>query len=234
MWRVAFLDPAVGTWSATNASSTSDPLTVLLSKALTNLQTSPRNYTLILLRLLSNAFSSRVLALRFFSEPGKSNMTTLLVSSLLHQDATVRTAAASLAFNVSAVLQKARVEKMRDGGSGELAEDEDWEVEMVSAIVEAVDREKESEEVGEYPPKQHSDCNAKLIPCFTVHRLTASLGFLLRLSPFHETALVPLLEALDARKVLKSKLEKGGCGEKGIEKKEVRRLVEEVAMKLCP
>ena len=67
-----------------------------------------------------------------------------------------------------------------------------------------------------------------------VHRLTASLAFLLRLSPSYKAQLVPLLEVLQGRAVLRSKLSKGGCGENGVGKKEVRRLVEEVADKLCP
>lgn len=66
-----------------------------------------------------------------------------------------------------------------------------------------------------------------------VYRLTASLACLLRLSPFYEQQLVPLLEVLQARGVLKTKLEKGGCGEAGVVKKEIRRLVVEVAEKLC-
>jgi len=69
---------------------------------------------------------------------------------------------------------------------------------------------------------------------FAVHRLTASLAFLLRLSPFYETQLASLLDVLQGRAVLKSKLGKGGCGAAGVGKKEVRRLVEEVAGKLCP
>jgi desumoylating isopeptidase 1 len=67
-----------------------------------------------------------------------------------------------------------------------------------------------------------------------VHRLTATLAFFLHLSPYYETLLGPLLEVLQARDVLKSKLSKGGCGEAGVDKKEVRNLVEEVAQKLCP
>jgi hypothetical protein len=42
-----------------------------------------------------------------------------------------------------------------------------------------------------------------------------------------------LLEALQGQAVLKGKLEKGGCGENGVRKKEVRKLIEEVAGKLC-
>ncbi|KAG6906202.1 hypothetical protein DXG01_015241 [Tephrocybe rancida] len=67
-----------------------------------------------------------------------------------------------------------------------------------------------------------------------VHRLTASLAFLLRLSPVYESQVSPLLEVLQARDVLKRKLAKGGCGEEGVTKKGVRELVEDVAMKLCP
>lgn len=67
-----------------------------------------------------------------------------------------------------------------------------------------------------------------------MHRLTACLAFLLRLSPFYNDQLVPLLEILQSQAHLKSKLEKGGCGESGVQKDEVRKLVEEVAIKLCP
>lgn len=77
-------------------------------------------------------------------------MTSVLVPSLLHEDGAVRTAAASLAFNVAAFIQKGRVAKVR----GEIVaafEDEDWEVEIVSAAIEALDRETASEDVGERP-----------------------------------------------------------------------------------
>ncbi|KAG6823227.1 hypothetical protein H0H93_004058, partial [Arthromyces matolae] len=84
---------------------------------------------------------------------------------------------------------KGRVEKLRGGagvGGVQVPEDEDWEVEMVSAVVEALDREIDSEEVA------------------------------------HDTQVAPLLEVLQARDVLKRKLEKGGCGENGVGKKDVR------------
>ena len=79
----------------------------------------------------------------------------VLVPSLLHSDGLVRTAAASLAFDVSTVLQKSRVEAVKSGRGIKpyrAAEDRvaDWEVEMVSAVIEALDREKENEEVGKH------------------------------------------------------------------------------------
>ena len=70
--------------------------------------------------------------------------------------------------------------------------------------------------------------------CVPVHRLVAALAFLLRLSPSCEGQLAPLLEVLQSRETLEGKLEKGGCGEKGVQKPEVRKLIQEVARKLCP
>ena len=57
---------------------------------------------------------------------------------------------------------------------------------------------------------------------------------MLRLSPSYEGQLASLLEVLQSKETLKSKLEKGGCGENGVQKAEVRKLVVEVADKLCP
>jgi hypothetical protein len=77
-------------------------------------------------------------------------------------------------------------------------EDEEWEVEMVSAVVEAIEREGSSEDVG----------GCQLHSCllffgelthgsfFLVHRLTATLALLLRLSPAYDTQLVPRWEAM--------------------------------------
>lgn len=159
MWRLTFLDPAAGTWCSAIPSKTSDPIVGFLKKGNEGLDTAPRNYVLTLLRLLCNAFSSAVVAIRLLSDVPSSGetesprnlLTSLLVSTLLHQDAAVRTAAASLAFNVAGYLQKGRVENVRGvRNTGSEGEDGDWEVEMVSAIVEAIGRDKESEEVGEF------------------------------------------------------------------------------------
>ncbi|KAH0586619.1 hypothetical protein H2248_007839 [Termitomyces sp. 'cryptogamus'] len=216
LWRLALLDPAVGTWVASSPVA-SNPLSIFVNKATTTLQQSdpssnPRNFLLTTLRLLSNAFATPVLAQTLFTS-ARAAVAAVVIPSLLHTDGLVRTAAASLTFNVSAYLQKGRVEKVR-GGAENVQEDEDWEVEMVSAVVEALDREVTSEEV--------------------VHRLTASLACLLRVSPAYGNQLSPLLEVLQARDVLKRKLAKGGCGEEGVTKKDVRKLIEEVANKLCP
>ncbi|KAF8968944.1 PPPDE putative peptidase domain-containing protein [Flammula alnicola] len=222
MWRLAFLDPAVGAWAASlTPSSASDPVGVFLPKAISSQDTptkGARNYILTVLRLLCNAFSSPVLARKLLREDMRQKITSVLVPSLLHTDPVVRTAAASLAFDVAAVIQKDRVESVRTGKGIRPGSEEDladWQVEMVSALLEALDREKENEEV--------------------VHRLTAALAFYVRLSPHYETQIKPLLEVLQSRDVLKGKLAKGDGWnvDGGIGKKDIRKLVEEVAMKLC-
>ncbi|KAI0333739.1 DUF862-domain-containing protein [Cubamyces sp. BRFM 1775] len=226
MWRLAVLDEGVATWLATGPNP--DPLQLFLDKALEILEsvdpaqkTGARNYFLTVLRTLANGFShtalSKTLLSRAASSGKRAPMTRAIVATLLHDDAAVRTAAASLAFNVAATLQKSRMEKLRGVTPGtvpvEVEEDEEWEVELVSAVLEALSNETQSEEV--------------------VHRLTAALAFLLRLSPFYESQLASLLEVLQSRETLKRKLAKGGCGENGVQKPEVRKLVTEVAEKLC-
>lgn len=153
MWRLALLDPSASSWCASlsvNATSP-DPIALFLAKATAGLAASnaPRNYILTVLRMLSNAFSNTALTHTLLSPARRAEITGLLVTTLLHEDATVRTAAASLAFNVATYLQKGRVEKLKGGNGAEgTNEDGDWEVELMSAVIEAIDREKGSEEVG--------------------------------------------------------------------------------------
>lgn len=148
-------------------------------------------------------------------------MTSVLVPSLLHEDASVRTSAASLAFNATSLLQKSRVEKVRGSGKLDVAEDEDWQVETLSALIEALDREK-APEVGAY-----LCCSVwHLSHILPVYRLVASLACLVRLSPFYESQLQSMLEVLQAQSILKGKMEL-------VDKKEVRALITEVADKLC-
>ncbi|KAF4617546.1 hypothetical protein D9613_005689 [Agrocybe pediades] len=225
LWRLALLDPAVGNWisSLPPGTSSQDPVNIFLPKAISAQDSTgskgARNYILTVLRFLCNAFSSPSLARKMLRDNiPRSQISAILIPSLLHSDPLVRTASASLAFNIAAVIQKDRVESVRTG-RGIQADSEDyladWEVETVSAILEAYDREKENEEV--------------------VHRLAAALAFYLRLSPQYESQIKPLLEVLQSREVLRSKLNKGPGwnAEGGLAKKDVRKLVEEISTKLC-
>ncbi|TDL23184.1 DUF862-domain-containing protein [Rickenella mellea] len=235
MWRLAILDEAVANWCATGSASGSSPIHMLLDKAVSAIASSdttavPRNFLLTTLRMLANGFSHVTLARtlidgRSAATPNKTastrqNLTSVLVATLLHTDAPVRTAAASVAFNVAAHCQKPLIDAQRNGRRGVSVKiddaEGDWEVEMVSAVVEAIGRETQSEDV--------------------VHRLTASLAFILHLSPYYEVQLKPLLDVLQARVILLAKWKggNGGLGEQGLSKKDVRRLVEEVARNLCP
>ncbi|EMD39905.1 hypothetical protein CERSUDRAFT_81230 [Gelatoporia subvermispora B] len=229
MWRLAFLDEAVGTWCAglsTTHPHTINPVQLFLRKAndildLTDpdVKAAARNYLLTVLRMIANAYATPALARVLLSPSGERDaLTRALVGALLHGDAAVRTAAASVAFNVAASLQQRRVDQVRgaDGAGASMGAEEDgeWDVELVSAMLEALGNEAQSEEV--------------------VHRLTAAIAFMLRLSPVYDTQLAPLLEVLQARDTLKAKLVAGGCGEQGVQKKDIRKLVEEVAERLCP
>jgi hypothetical protein len=112
-----------------------------------------RNYVLTVLRLLCNTFSSPALTRKIFTDPAvRTILTSVLVQSLLHQDASVRTAASSLTFNVAAWLQSGRIEAVKSGKGVQadaIGEDDEWEIELISAVVEALDREIGNEEVGE-------------------------------------------------------------------------------------
>ena len=75
------------------------------------------------------------------------------MQTLLHQDRLVRMAAASLAFNVGAWVQRSRVARIKgeEVGDGIRADEEVgvWEVELVSAVAESLAGEEESEDAGE-------------------------------------------------------------------------------------
>ncbi|KAJ6557338.1 PPPDE putative peptidase domain-containing protein [Mycena vulgaris] len=224
MWRLAVLDPAAGSWLA--AAQGGGPVGVLARIARDALaqptqDKGTRNYVLTALRLLANAFGSAPLARGLLCGPGSDGeVLGTLVPALLHSDATVRTAAASLAFNAAASVQRARVAAgaglggvtantgahAANDADAAAAADEEWQVELASALVEALEREA-GEDV--------------------VHRLVAALACLLRFAPA-DGQVGALFEVLGARTVVLDKLKAGS-----VQKKEVRRLVEEVGA-LCP
>jgi len=154
LWRLAILDPSVSSWIVSHPpSNPSDPLEVLVPKAVLALDTSSkgaRNFSLIILRFLCNSLSHTPLANRLLRTEMRDQLKAVLIAGLLHPDATVRTASASLAFNTAAVLQKARVDAVKSGRGvqSEEADLADWQIEIITAIVEALNRELENEEVG--------------------------------------------------------------------------------------
>jgi len=161
LWRLLVLDPATETWVASQPNFDQHPLSLLLASTEYTVASSSRNYILTILRLFANIFASPLIAQRLVLGSQKQKLTALIIQTLLHDDAVVKNASASLIFNYSAALQKSRVDfaigtTMR-GTSIPIDEDEDWEVEMVSAIIEALRRAKENEEFGESNMGYHSD-----------------------------------------------------------------------------
>ena len=173
-WRMGLLDVTVSSWlAAADVEGRTNVTDILLNAAISVVDTpsaSSRNLILTTLRLLSNGFANTSL-MRHFLNPtpnsyhsklsSRQKITNFLVPTLLYADAPVRTAAASLAFNIAAHYQRPLIEAQRNGKRGDpVADNEnegqgDWEVEIVSAVVEALEREKQSEEVGKYASTLH-------------------------------------------------------------------------------
>ena len=239
LWRLALLDPAVGTWISSDP-SLQDPIKTFFDKCINDPTVIERSYILTLLRLLSNAFSTPVLSRRLLTVYKGKMTTDILLPNLTNADLLVRTAAASLAFNVAGWVQRGRsvrvpgVETNFDEGMLEAEEDGEWEVEMILAVVNGIGQEDTSEDVGGCIPIITLSCQLMHVPCFLVRRLTSTLAFLLRLSPIYNTELAPLLEALNSQDVLMQKIVNGVGGVVWEKDNEVRLLVEEVAKKLCP
>ncbi|KAI0300183.1 PUL domain-containing protein [Russula brevipes] len=192
VWRLAVLEPTI-------AQVTLAPLVKVLTLASEFVASSPRATMLTLLRLATNALGT---SLSRSLLAGDTRARAALTRRL------VRVAAASLAFNVGAWVQRGSdaVDGIRAG-----EEDGEWEMELVSAVAEALGSEDESEDA--------------------VHRLTATLAFLIRLSPFYDDQLAPLLSVLQVGEALKGKLTDDG--KLKVRKKEIRALVLEVADRLC-
>lgn len=150
LWRLALLVPEVANQVYT---STTSPLASLLQIAADSASSAEaKNLTLTSLRLACNIFSNPALTRRMLSQapyPGgqvpRDIITRLLISALLSEVPTVRVAAASLAFNVSAFLQMPLMASFNSGQTGQMkadvVHDIDWVFELLSAVVEAVRRE---------------------------------------------------------------------------------------------
>ena len=149
VWRLAILEPTI-------AQVTLTPLVKVLTANSESVPSSPRATLLTLLRLTANALGtplSRSLLPAAGAPEARGALTSVLVQTLLHEDRLVRVAAASLAFNVGAWVQKGRVARIKgeEVADGIRADEEDgeWEVELVSAVAEALAGEEESEDAGE-------------------------------------------------------------------------------------
>ena len=156
-WRLALLEPRFARLSV-NASD--EPFKVLLNTATkslnesTTLDTGPRNFYITILRMFSNGFATLELSRHLMKPSLRPLLTQIVVPSLLHSDPAVRSAAAGLTFNMVSHQQSALVDFYRNGNAGDPVPDTegegggDWETEVVTAILESLNKETQSEEVG--------------------------------------------------------------------------------------
>ncbi|KAI8888458.1 DUF862-domain-containing protein [Backusella circina FSU 941] len=114
----------------------------------------PKATWLMILRIACNVFANETLSATHFTSnlptSHRTQLSQLLITSLLAQDSAVRQTAASLAYNCSVSIALERLKK--DENEGVLMgmpeqEDDDWEVELSSAILDALTKEKD-EEIG--------------------------------------------------------------------------------------
>ncbi|WVQ93816.1 hypothetical protein IAU59_000894 [Kwoniella sp. CBS 9459] len=212
LWRVGLLKPRLASYLALRLSPSSqppsppDPISTILSLASNTLTLSgtstPKPFLLTVLRLITNLLASNELANLTLSSGNGSHpeiqekMISILVESLLHPEVTVRSAAAGVAVNAGAWKQRTK---------GDVSHDVEWDVEVVSALVEGIGREADED---------------------VAHRLLAALGMITYLSPRYTDDIKPLLEVLGAKDTIAAKI-------KGWKKKEVKKLAEEIVGKLC-
>jgi len=160
LWRVCLLDPKVTallTVALSPSSNSPEPLSTVLDLASSTLKASssstPKPFLLTVLRLLTNLLAPLPLANMILATPSHTpklhklleNILSVTVDSLLHPDQSVRSAAAGVAVNLAG--WRHRISKEQGTGADEGGEHE-WEVELVSAAIEAIDREAD-EDVGE-------------------------------------------------------------------------------------
>lgn len=116
-----------------------------------NSQEPPKKATwLMILRIACNIFANSTLSTTHFTSKletsHRSQLTQLLITSLLADDAQIRQAAASLAYNCSTCIAIERLKKEEGIFTGMAEqEDDDWLVELSSAILDALTKETDEE-----------------------------------------------------------------------------------------
>jgi desumoylating isopeptidase 1 len=99
---------------------------------------------------MSNALAIPLVATHYLgNETFRQRFTSILLKALLSTDKTIVTCAAGVAFGAIGKAISDRSDFI-DSTQTHLI-NEDWEIEMASAIVEAIDREKSNADVGKSP-----------------------------------------------------------------------------------
>lgn len=149
LWRMSFLNTAVGTWISEDVGAPGTTLGIIsefLKK--TELKPLPRSLVLTLLKCFSNALSALPLSQRLLApSPLREKLTDFVTSQLLEKDDQIRATAASMVFNIASYTQVQRVEAGKNDFVPRAPADFDaeWEMEVVSAVIEGVRREENEE-----------------------------------------------------------------------------------------
>ena len=214
LWRVGLLSPRISSLLALNLSPATspavDPISSILSITSSALATAPnstpRPFLLTVLRLLTNLLAPLPLANILLSSASVSPLQNDLTSILVESLLYPDTSVRSTAAGVAMNLAswRHRIAKEQRKGADEMEENA-CVVEVVSALVEAIGRESDED---------------------VAHRLLAALGLLAYLSPSYTSLVQPLLEVLGTKGVIEGRM-------KGYKKKDVKKLAEEIAGKLC-
>ena len=154
LWRLGFLSTTVGTWVSEELVGTPGTTSSIISQFLDKAESKPppRPFVLTLLKCLSNAFGTPALARRLLAPgPLRGKLTDLMISRLLEEDNLVRTTAASLVFNIASSIQAQRADRGKNSFAPQTlaGTDSEWEMEVVSAVIEGIRRE-ENEELREF------------------------------------------------------------------------------------
>jgi PUL domain len=156
IWHLTILDPMIMQVSLVPLVQVLTPTNESLSSSLSSsLSLLPHAMLLMLLCLSINALGTSLLSQSLLSTGAnvwmRAMLMGMLVKALLHTDRLMHVAVVSLAFNVGVWVQRGRVARVRgkelvvDGIEGK--EDGEWEVKLVSIIVEVLVGEEESEDV---------------------------------------------------------------------------------------
>lgn len=168
LWRVGLLNSKFVTALTVNlgptAQSPEEPLSAIVTLAATTLKnqssSTPKPFLLTVLRLLTNILAPLPLSNLLLACPSPSpslhgmqeKIVSITVDSLLHPDQSVRSAAAGVAVNLAGYRHRLAKEQ---GTGAEDGDEHEWEVELASALIEAISKEAD-EDVGKSGPHSSS------------------------------------------------------------------------------
>lgn len=155
LWRVGLTNNRVVSALVLRLSaSNSEPLDAILALTAGQLATqgasTPRPLLLTTLRLCTNLLAPLPLANLILSAdaPLQPNLLSILVDALLHAEVSVRKAAADVAVNAACWRHRMVKEAAAAGAGDEGGVEAEWEVELLSALLESIAREADPD-VGE-------------------------------------------------------------------------------------